>query len=796
MSFNLVPVNAAYTATSWGSALSAGTASGPSPLPTSGPFTIECRFKGFSGSNEVVFGQAGVFYLGIISGTLRLTFGNPDNNVTLVYGPSTDWRHFEWNYDPSTGSKFFIDGILVNSSNASFGNPPYSNALEVRTFASAFTYSGQVDELAFYNTVQHTAAFTLRTGAIDPSAAGLIALYKFDGTTNNNVTGSVSLPGAPTIGTATAGVATASVTFTTGAAGTNPTTSYIATASSGETATGTGSPIAFGTLSTNVARTIHVQAISVDGKGPASAESNSVTPTASSDTTPPVLTGVVTLGTPGATSVAASWPAGSDNIAVAGYERSIDGGTSYVSVGNVTSATLTGLARGTAYPPVRVRAFDAAGNKSTPYIASAAGFTAATSAAFTDSILFSPGNWNVQSNRATTINAGAYFKTIFTGASCVLNFDTSALLAPFPQLYYRVDGRGPSTQLVLAATVNIAIPSEDAIWGSKGGHILEVWVKATTSTQNRFDGVSAAAALTGITLESGKVLSLFPKLPLSLYFFGDSITQGAAAVNLTSADMDTSDATVSWIVEVARRLGAEYGNIGFGGTGWVKSGDASMPNFVGSFNQQYNGSPRTFLPAPDAIIINLGTNDNTGISTTVTGVLNAILNLTPSTTKLIILRPFNGKNAAEIQSGVAASNVPSRCTFVDTTGFFNASNSADGLHPLGIENLSHIGPSVAAAVAPVLAGATATLVPRTVSVTLGTDANTPAANLTGLKVSYFDEATPDLHTIARYKTASGTTNASGVLTFTAQSTLAAGATGYLVVQGAGGVHYNAPVVVA
>ena len=384
MAFNLTPTSAVYNTTTakFGQSLKTGFARGTSALPTSGAFTVECWVKGVGSGTEVAVGQLSCFWLGKNSnGQLRLSYGNGGTEITLLSTVNADntWRHLEADYDPSTGMKFFVDGVLAASSTVtmSAAGATYANQLEVKTFASgAFTYAGEVDEVAIWSVVQHTAAFTPRTAAISGDSSGLRALYHFDGDTlDSAVAAAVTLPGAPTIGTATAGAGTATVTFTAGTAGTNPTTSYIATASTGEAATGTASPIAFSSLSVGTARTIHVQAISIDGTGPASAESNSVTPTASSDTTPPTLTGAVTLGTPASTSIAASWPTGADNVGVTGYEYSINGGTSYVSVGNVTSVTISGLTPATTYPQVRLRAFDAAGLRSAPYISSSNGFT-------------------------------------------------------------------------------------------------------------------------------------------------------------------------------------------------------------------------------------------------------------------------------------------------------------------------------------------------------------------------------------------------------------------------------------
>ena len=91
------------------------------------------------------------------------------------------------------------------------------------------------------------------------------------------------VPGAPTIGTATAGVASASVTFTAPVDPGRPATitAFTVTSSpSGITATGATSPITVSGLTNGTAYTFTVTATNATGTGPASAASNSATPTA------------------------------------------------------------------------------------------------------------------------------------------------------------------------------------------------------------------------------------------------------------------------------------------------------------------------------------------------------------------------------------------------------------------------------------------------------------------------------------------------------------------------------------
>jgi hypothetical protein len=99
--------------------------------------------------------------------------------------------------------------------------------------------------------------------------------------------------------------------------------------------------------------------------GSATSNAATLTVNASADTTPPTLTGTLTVSALTATGYTLSWPAGTDNVAVTGYEYSLDGGTTWTSVGNVLTTNISGRTPGTT-DQVAVRAFDASGNRSAP----------------------------------------------------------------------------------------------------------------------------------------------------------------------------------------------------------------------------------------------------------------------------------------------------------------------------------------------------------------------------------------------------------------------------------------------
>lgn len=95
------------------------------------------------------------------------------------------------------------------------------------------------------------------------------------------------------------------------------------------------------------------------------------------DTTPPTMTGAVAVSVITTSGAHVAWPAATDNIGVTGYEISVDTGTpAWTSIGNVLAYDITGKVASTNYT-VRVRAFDAAGNRAAPIAAS---FTTVTPA--------------------------------------------------------------------------------------------------------------------------------------------------------------------------------------------------------------------------------------------------------------------------------------------------------------------------------------------------------------------------------------------------------------------------------
>ena len=90
-----------------------------------------------------------------------------------------------------------------------------------------------------------------------------------------------------------------------------------------------------------------------------SAQFTTLTP----DSTNPTMTGSVTISAKTTTSYTATWSAGSDNVAVTGYEYRLNAG-SWVDLGSVLTVNISARTPG-ATDTFEVRAYDAAGNRAT-----------------------------------------------------------------------------------------------------------------------------------------------------------------------------------------------------------------------------------------------------------------------------------------------------------------------------------------------------------------------------------------------------------------------------------------------
>lgn len=143
------------------------------------------------------------------------------------------------------------------------------------------------------------------------------------------------------------------------------------------------------------------------------------------DETLPTLTGTVTFTLITQTSYTASWPAGSDNVAVTGYEYQI-GSTAgaWTDAGNNLSAAITGRTAGTT-ETVYVRAYDAAGLRSTPAISGSVTLLAAS----TDgTITVGSALYPIKYSSASVLNESGLRATVLDATTLAQVLNTSGVV--------------------------------------------------------------------------------------------------------------------------------------------------------------------------------------------------------------------------------------------------------------------------------------------------------------------------------------------------------------------------------
>jgi len=300
------------------------------------------------------------------------------------------------------------------------------------------------------------------------------------------------------------------------------------------------------------------------------------------------------------------------------------------------------------------------------------------------------GRWdqrNAATSGAVTVNTGSTILIRFQGTHVTLHLTTTHYSQQFPTLWLQVDDGEwkvvrPAEDLRISPT---PLPA--------GNHLVRLVVKGFREWENRWDTpLVGSVVFRGVTPDTGTELLPAPDRPAKLTeFLGDSITEGILVLNTGPRENWTrekwpefSDGRRSWAYQSALLAGVEPRVVGFGRLGLSINANGGVPPALHSFPFVYSGAPIDKGRLPDAVVINMGTNDGQRVSGEVfaplyKAYLETIRQTYPSA-QIFCLRPFNGAHAAVVKDVVRELRDP-RITYIDTTGWIDPEkHTTDKVH--------------------------------------------------------------------------------------------------------------------
>ena len=237
-----------------------------------------------------------------------------------------------------------------------------------------------------------------------------------------------------------------------------------------------------------------------------------------------------------------------------------------------------------------------------------------------------------------TLTDGSYLCFLIEDASYFdVNF-TVITTGEEPYFAYSIDGEEPIRQHITDSKV--ALPD-------MGRHTVRIIADGMTEGEGKWDKEKGFALRDIIPSEGGNILGIRPT-EKTIFFYGDSITEGIRALNMSASSKGNS-ATNAYSWRCAEELGVTPYLIGYGATGILSKGSFNtMKNAIDYLSE---GRPVDNTVIPDIIVVNHGTNDGRytadEFKAALTDTLSHLRKKYPNT-PIVYLIPFCGAHADTI----------------------------------------------------------------------------------------------------------------------------------------------------
>jgi len=265
-----------------------------------------------------------------------------------------------------------------------------------------------------------------------------------------------------------------------------------------------------------------------------------------------------------------------------------------------------------------------------------------------------------------TLTDGAYCCFLIENATSFAVDFTVITTGETPYFAYSVDGGAPVRQRITDPTVTLP---------DTGRHTVRIIADGMTEGEGKWEKEKGFALRSVTPSQGGRLFGIRPT-EKTVFFYGDSITEGIRALNM-SATSNGNSATNSYAWHCAEQLGAVPYLIGYGATGILSKG--SFHTMLHAIDHLSAGRPLPDGVKPDLIVVNHGTNDGRYgaevFQDALTETLARLREKYPEA-PIVYLIPFNGAHAETIASVVAEME---NAEVIPTEGW--ALTYTDGLHP-------------------------------------------------------------------------------------------------------------------